>query len=89
MVTKIIRLSQWPFIIRALIGENKKFYTIPGSNVISLSQEHGVLEMTPEVIESISIGDLLVIIPIHSCITANLHSQFQTMGGDILTTIHD
>ena len=72
----------------AVIGEDKKFYTIPGASVISLSQEHGVLEMTPEVIESISIGDLLVIIPIHSCITANLHSQFLTMNGDILTTLH-
>jgi D-serine deaminase-like pyridoxal phosphate-dependent protein len=72
----------------AVIGEDKKFYTIHGANVISLSQEHGVLEMTPEVIGSISIGDLLIVIPIHSCITANLYSQYLTMGGDILTTIH-
>jgi len=70
----------------ALLGEDEKFYTILGSNVISLSQEHGVLTMTPEVIESITIGDLLIIIPIHSCITANLHSQFITTSGDILTT---
>jgi D-serine deaminase-like pyridoxal phosphate-dependent protein len=72
----------------ALIGEDKKFYTIHGTNVTSLSQEHGVLEMTPEVIESISIGDLLVIIPIHSCITANLYSQFLSLEGKVLTTIN-
>ncbi len=74
--------------IVAIIGEDKKFYTILGSNVISISQEHGVLEMTPEVIESISIGDVLVILPIHSCLTANLFSEFLTTSGDILTTIH-
>ena len=73
----------------AVIGEDKKFYTILGSNVISLSQEHGVLEMTPEVIESISIGDLLVILPIHSCLTANLFSKFITTEGDIITSIHN
>ena len=73
----------------AVIGEDKKFYSIYGANVISLSQEHGVLEMTPEVIESISIGDLLVIIPIHSCITANLYPQYLTMEGEILTTINN
>ncbi|MHA1944548.1 MAG: alanine racemase [Candidatus Hodarchaeales archaeon] len=72
----------------AIIGEDKKFYTIHGANVISLSQEHGVLEMTPEVIESISIGDLLVIIPIHSCITANLYSQYLSLEGEVLTTIN-
>jgi D-serine deaminase-like pyridoxal phosphate-dependent protein len=72
----------------AIIGEDKKFYTIHGANVISLSQEHGVIEMTPEVIESITIGDLLVIIPIHSCITANLYSKFLTLEGELLTTIN-
>jgi D-serine deaminase-like pyridoxal phosphate-dependent protein len=72
----------------AIIGDDKKFYSIPGSNVISLSQEHGVLEMTPDLVESTSIGDLLVIVPVHSCITANLYSQILTTNGEILTTIH-
>ena len=68
----------------AVIGEDKKFYTIHGANVISLSQEHGVLEMTPEVIESISIGDLLVILPIHSCTTANMIGEYLTLDGEVL-----
>ncbi|MCK4847645.1 MAG: alanine racemase [Candidatus Heimdallarchaeota archaeon] len=72
----------------AILGKDGEFYTILGSNVISLSQEHGVLTMTPEVIKSISIGDLLIIIPVHSCISANLHHQFITTNGEILTTIH-
>ncbi len=72
----------------AIIGDDMKFYPIYGSNAVSLSQEHGILELTPEIIESISIGNLLVIIPIHSCITANLYSQYITMSGEILTTIH-
>ena len=72
----------------AVIGEDKKFYSIPESSVVSLSQEHGIVEMPLEIIESISIGDLLVIIPVHACITANLHSKYLTMNGEIIETIH-
>ncbi|MDD4150089.1 MAG: alanine racemase [Bacteroidales bacterium] len=40
--------------------------------VISLSQEHGVIKITKTDIKNFNIGDLLEIIPVHSCLTANL-----------------
>jgi D-serine deaminase-like pyridoxal phosphate-dependent protein len=40
--------------------------------VISLSQEHGVIEVTDGICEDLEIGDLVVIWPVHSCLMCNL-----------------
>ena len=40
--------------------------------VKKLSQEHGILHITDEYIENLNIGDIVGILPIHSCMTANL-----------------
>lgn len=42
----------------------------------SLSQEHGILEGELE-----NIGSSVIICPIHSCLTANLHSYYTTTDG--------
>lgn len=42
------------------------------SYIISLSQEHGIIKASDELISRTTIGDLLGIIPVHSCLTANL-----------------
>lgn len=41
-------------------------------SLCSLSQEHGILQVTDEVIGRVSVGDILKIIPVHSCLVANL-----------------
>ncbi|OFX27142.1 MAG: alanine racemase [Bacteroidetes bacterium GWA2_31_9b] len=41
-----------------------------------LSQEHGTISATDEFINSIQIGDLIGVIPIHSCMTANLMKEY-------------
>jgi len=45
---------------------------IPGAYVSSLSQEHGIVKMPPNMIGRINPGDCLGILPIHSCLTVNL-----------------
>lgn len=45
------------------------------SYLISLSQEHGIVDFSADDIKNIRIGDILVIIPVHSCLTANLLSN--------------
>jgi D-serine deaminase-like pyridoxal phosphate-dependent protein len=40
--------------------------------VISLSQEHGVVAATDEIIGQLEIGDLVVVWPVHSCLTCDL-----------------
>jgi len=45
---------------------------IPDTRLVSVSQEHGIIRTSPEFIQSIQQGDILGILPIHSCLTANL-----------------
>jgi len=46
--------------------------SVPGAYVSSLSQEHGIIKMPKNQLQHFKPGDLLGILPIHSCLTANL-----------------
>lgn len=46
--------------------------SLDNTYVSSLSQEHGVIKTTAAVLNRIKIGDILMILPVHSCLTANL-----------------
>lgn len=50
--------------------------------IIKLSQEHGTIKATPEFIEDINVGDIIKIIPIHACTTANLHQSYLTLENE-------
>jgi len=53
--------------------------------LISLSQEHGVLQFEDaDLWDQIDIGDLVAIFPVHSCLTANLHPAYLTLTGEHL-----
>lgn len=47
----------------------------------SISQEHGVIACTTEFYEQTSVGDLVAIFPIHSCLTADLNGSYLTTDG--------
>jgi D-serine deaminase-like pyridoxal phosphate-dependent protein len=53
-----------------------------GSYLASLSQEHGIIVTTREIIEDIRVGDVLGVMPIHSCLTANLLKGYQSLDGE-------
>ena len=53
------------------------------SNLISLSQEHSIIKASNMLIDEISIGDVVGIIPVHSCMTANLMGSYRTLDGQI------
>lgn len=44
---------------------------LPGAWLASLSQEHGIVQLTSELIEDFRIGDVIGILPIHSCLTVS------------------
>ncbi len=52
--------------------------------VEKLSQEHGTIRANKEFIQNIKIGDLIYVLPIHSCMTANLMKHYITCDGKIL-----
>ncbi|MEN8007934.1 MAG: alanine racemase, partial [Candidatus Krumholzibacteriota bacterium] len=41
--------------------------------VVSLSQEHGIIEAPGSICRELAIGDLVVVWPVHSCLMINLH----------------
>ena len=52
-----------------------------GCYVCSLSQEHGVVKLTPEVFDQINIGDVIGILPVHSCMTADVMGGYVNLSG--------
>jgi D-serine deaminase-like pyridoxal phosphate-dependent protein len=56
--------------------------------VRSLSQEHGVLQTDTATLASLKVGDVLAILPVHSCLTADLLKQCLTLGGETLPMLH-
>ena len=57
---------------------------IPGAYVKSLSQEHGVVSMPELAFSQCTIGNLLYIVPAHSCLTADLLGCAMTTSGEII-----
>jgi len=51
------------------------------SYVKSLSQEHGVVQAEVALFDQVAIGDLLLVIPVHSCLTADLMGHYVTLSG--------
>lgn len=50
--------------------------------MVSLSQEHGILEAPSGIIEKLKSGQLLGIIPVHACLTANLMRGYRLISGE-------
>ncbi|MCP5102835.1 MAG: alanine racemase [bacterium] len=60
--------------LAALPNENSNGWgpSLKETYVSSLSQEHGIIKTTPGFVREVNVGDILMILPVHSCLTANL-----------------
>ena len=54
---------------------------VAGTKVKKVSQEHGVVSLPPEMMSEVQVGDLLGILPIHACTTAEMMRQLTTFDG--------
>lgn len=54
---------------------------VQGCFLSKLSQEHGTLQVTDEVFEKIHTGDMVGVLPVHSCMTVNLLGKYTTLEG--------
>lgn len=52
--------------------------------VASLSQEHGIVQCSPDVFSKLKVGETLQVFPIHSCLTADLMREYHTTDGKVL-----
>jgi len=60
---------------------------IPNTYINSLSQEHGIISVPNGKIDKYIIGDYLMILPVHSCMTANLMKSYNTFDGEIISRL--
>lgn len=56
--------------------------------VSAVSQEHGVVHLSDADLRRVRVGDLLCILPAHSCLTVTLMKQYLTLDGQILQTMN-
>lgn len=68
----------------SILKEGKKTFLDPLNYVARLSQEHGILKVTQKEFGNFEVGDLVEIIPVHSCLTADLMRRYLTTEGEII-----
>ncbi|MCC6146588.1 MAG: alanine racemase [Anaerolineaceae bacterium] len=59
-----------------------------GAYVRGLSQEHGVIHLESNDLEKVQVGDLLCILPAHSCLTAHAMQEYLTLEGRRILTMN-
>lgn len=60
----------------------------PVARMDRLSQEHGVLKGPQKFINSLSPGDLVGILPVHSCLAADLQGYYLSLSGEKLDKLN-
>ncbi|MBZ0305303.1 MAG: alanine racemase [Anaerolineae bacterium] len=55
---------------------------IPDAYLLALSQEHGIVKAPPELMNRVEVGDVLMVLPIHSCLTVDLLKKYVTPDGE-------
>ncbi len=61
---------------------------IKGMQLLKLSQEHGTVSFPKKMQHAYKVGDLIHILPVHSCLTANLQKTYTLLNGSELTTLN-
>lgn len=62
---------------------DEKGWSIPShySYMKSISQEHGIVKASDELLATVKVGDLLGILPVHSCMTADCMGEYLSLDG--------
>ena len=66
--------------------ENNFTLPVKETFVKSLSQEHGIIKTNTDFISKIKIGDVIGILPVHSCMTVSAMKKYLTFEGEIIET---
>ncbi len=81
----ITNIDGKPMFGRVLLNKGDHKELLDATNYISkLTQEHAIMRCTPSVFNQIEVGDILEIIPVHSCLTAHAMGRYITTKGEII-----
>lgn len=56
-----------------------------GSKIINLSQEHGIIQTDEAIFDTLHVGDIVVVLPVHSCLTVDLYGHYTTLTGETIS----
>lgn len=71
---------------KAVLYQNDRIVNLSDSDFVrSLSQEHGIISSGDELFSNVKVGDLVGILPVHSCMTADLLRQYHTFDDRIIS----
>jgi len=85
----IVNINGKPMFGRIVIRKNNEPVLLEPLNYVhQLFQEHGILKVTQRDFNNFQVGDLVEIIPVHSCLTANLAKSYLTTEGEVIRTVH-
>ncbi len=54
---------------------------LPDCNVTSISQEHGIIQASDDLLAQVDVGDLVMILPVHICMTVDCLKVYRTLSG--------
>lgn len=57
---------------------------VDGLNVSAVSQEHGIVSGPDELLDKYDIGSVVLVLPVHSCMTAHAMRCYRTLDGETL-----
>jgi D-serine deaminase-like pyridoxal phosphate-dependent protein len=61
---------------------------LEGAYVRGLSQEHGMIHLEPPDFDQVQVGDLMFVLPAHSCLSVTLMRKYRTLAGREITTFN-
>ena len=68
-----------------LLSEDGWSVPTEGAYVKKVSQEHGVISLLKSMVNELQVGDLVGILPVHACATADTMRQLMTFSGESVT----
>lgn len=69
-----------------VVVENREDFwggVVPDTELISVSQEHGVIRCSDSFLSGLHVGDFVAILPVHSCMTADLLKTYYMAEGKV------
>jgi D-serine deaminase-like pyridoxal phosphate-dependent protein len=82
----ITNIDGKPLYGRVVIRKNNEPILLNTNEYLCrLSQEHGVIKVSPNTFNAVEVGDIVEIIPVHSCLTAHAMGRYLTTKGAIIS----
>ncbi|MEN4042921.1 MAG: alanine racemase [Anaerolineaceae bacterium] len=75
--------------LAALPQEDRWGAPLEGAYVRGLSQEHGMIRLAADDFERVQVGELIFVLPAHSCLAVTAMRSYRTLSGREITTFNE